>query len=217
MHKPTILITTPSHDDTTRYLSAWAKSIIKLAKVKKNNVVVLKNRQVNLKNFTSAVEKTQPSFIFFNGHGNKTTVTGHNNEPLVDADINVEILKDKVVYALSCQSAKMLGPKSIKHGTKTYIGYTEDFIFVYDTNKKKHPEKDKTAGYFLKTSNQIAVSLLEGKTTGQAYVDSQNAFRSNIKQLLTSDSQSQDSSMVRFLLWDQQHQVCLGNQDAVIQ
>jgi len=216
MHKPTIFITIPSHDDTTRYLSAWATPVIKLAKDKKAKVFVLKDKQANLKNFKSTVEKTQPSFIFLNGHGNETTVTGHNDDPLVDTDINVEILKNKIVYALSCQSAKKLGPKSIKQGAKAYIGYTEDFIFVYDTNKKQYPEKDETAGYFLKASNQIAVLLIEGKTTGQAYANSQNAFRSNIKQLLTSDSQTQDSSMVRFLVWDQQHQVCLGDQNVVI-
>ena len=216
MHKPTILITTPSHDDTTRYLSAWAKSIIKLAHDRKDEITVLEDKKANLVNFTNTVEKIQPMFIFFNGHGNETTVTGHNNQPLVDADINIGVLKNKIVYALSCQSAKKLGPKSIKQGTKTYIGYTEDFIFVYDTNKKKHPEKDETAGYFLKASNQIAVSLIEEKTTGQAYTDSQNAFRTNIKKLLTSDSQSQDSSMVRYLVWDMQHQVCLGDQKVVI-
>lgn len=216
MHKRTILVTTPSHDDTTRYLSAWSKSIIKLAHQKKDRIAVLKNKQANLKNFTNTVEKIQPSFIFFNGHGNETTITGYNNQPLVDADINVGILKNKIVYALSCQSAKKLGPKSIKQGTKTYIGYTEDFIFVYDTNKKKHPEKDETAGCFLRASNQIAVSLLEEKATGQAYTISQNAFRKTIRTLLTSESKADQSSMMRFLIWDMQYQVCLGNKNAKI-
>lgn len=213
MYKPTILVTIPSHDDTTRYLSAWSKLIIKLAHQKKDRITVLKNKQANLKNFTNAVEKIQPSFIFFNGHGNETTVTGHNNQPLVDADKNVVVLKNKIIYALSCQSAKKLGPKSIKQGTKTYIGYTEDFIFVYDTNKKKHPEKDETAGCFLSASNQIAVSLLEEKTTGQAYISSQNAFQKTIRSLLTSESKTDQSSMMRFLIWDMKHQVCLGNQN----
>ena len=36
MHKPTILVTIPSHDDTTRYLSAWSKPIIELAQKKKD-------------------------------------------------------------------------------------------------------------------------------------------------------------------------------------
>ena len=52
---------------------------------------------------------------------------------------------------------------------------------------------------------------------GAEKVTLEHIFRTHIKQLISSDSQSQDSSMVRFLLWDQQHQVCLGNQDAVIQ
>ena len=216
MHKPAIIVTIPSHDDTTRYLSAWSKSIIRLANQKKDIIVVLKNKQANPKEFTKTVEKIQPSFIFFNGHGNETTITGHNNQPLVDADINIEILKNTIVYTLSCQSAKKLGPKSIKQGTKTYIGYTEDFIFIYDTKKTKHPEKDKIAGCFLSSSNQVAASLLEEKTTGQAYIDSQNAFQKIIRSLLTSESRAEQSSMIRYLIWDMKHQTCLGNQSTKI-
>ncbi|PJE62922.1 hypothetical protein COU88_02360 [Candidatus Roizmanbacteria bacterium CG10_big_fil_rev_8_21_14_0_10_39_6] len=216
MYKPTILVTIPNHDDTTRYLFAWSKPVIKLAHQEKDKITILKDKQANLKEFTNTVEKIQPSFIFFNGHGNETTITGHNNQPLVDADTNIEVLKNRIVYALSCQSAKKLGPKSIKQGTKTYMGYTEDFIFVYDTNKKKHPEKDQTAGCFLSASNQTAISLLEEKTTGQAYADSQNSFQKTIRSLLTSESKTEQSSMMRFLIWDMKHQVCLGNQDAKI-
>lgn len=183
---------------------------------KKDKITILKGKQANLREFTNIVKKNQPSFIFFNGHGNETSITGHNNQPLVNANTNVEILKNKIVYALSCQSAKKLGPKSIKQGTKTYIGYTEDFIFVYDTNKKKFPKKDEIAGCFLSASNQIAVSLLEKKSTGQAYADSQNAFQKNIRSSLTSESKTDQSSMMRFLIWDMKHQVCLGNQDAKI-
>jgi len=216
MYKPTILVTIPNHDDTTRYLFAWSKPVIKLAHQEKDKITILKDKQANLKEFTITVEKIKPSFIFFNGHGNETTITGHNNQPLVDADTNIEVLKNRIVYALSCQSAKKLGPKSIKQGTKTYMGYTEDFIFVYDTNKKKHPEKDQTAGCFLSASNQTAISLLEEKTTGQAYADSQNSFQKTIRSLLTSESKTEQSSMMRFLIWDMKHQVCLGNQDAKI-
>ena len=216
MHKPTILVTIPSHDDTTRYLSAWSKPVIELAQKKKDQIVILKGKQVNLKEFKNATEKNQPSFIFFNGHGNETTVTGQDNQPLVDADKNIDVLKNKIIYALSCQSAKKLGPKSIKHGTKTYIGYNEDFIFMYDSHKKKCPEKDETAGCFLKASNQIAISLLEEKTTGQAYADSQNAFQKKIRDLLTSESKKEQSSMIRYLTWDMKHQVCLGGQDEKI-
>lgn len=216
MHKTAILVTMPNHDDTTRYLSAWSKPVIELAHQKKDQILILKGKQANLKEFTNAVEKIQPSFIFFNGHGNETTITGYNNQPLVDVGTNVEILKSKIIYALSCQSAKKLGPKSIKQGAKTYIGYTEDFIFVYDTNKKKRPEKDDTAGCFLSASNQIAISLLEEKTTGQAYADSQNTFQKTIRSLLTSESKAEQSSMMRFLIWDMKHQVCLGDQEAKI-
>lgn len=42
MHKTAILVTMPNHDDTTRYLSAWSKSVIKLAHQKKDKILIQK-------------------------------------------------------------------------------------------------------------------------------------------------------------------------------
>jgi len=41
-------------------------------------------------------------------------------------------------------------------------------------------------------------------------------IKKQIRRLLTSESISRESSTIRFLLWDMKHQVCLGNQDALI-
>ncbi|MCL4374608.1 hypothetical protein M1523_01965 [Patescibacteria group bacterium] len=210
-----LLITAPDHDTTTRYLSAWIKPVLELARQRHDPVTLLKGKQANLLNFMGAAA-SDIRFIFFNGHGNATSVTGYNNQPLVTTKINLDLLRHKLVYALACQSAKTLGPAAVKQDTASYIGYDEDFIFVYDTENQRHPENDATAGLFLEASNRVATALVEGKTAQAAYTESQQSFNTNITRLLTSESGAEQSSLVRFLVWDKQHQVCLGDPSAKV-
>lgn len=212
----TILITQPNYDYTTRYISSWAQKVIQYAQNKTTKVIALRNNRADKDIFRSVVKKTNPSFIFLNGHGDENVVTGDDNKTLISIKDDLHFLKNKIIYTLSCKSAKKLGPYCVKNGTRTYIGYTEDFVFTYDRFKRTRPYQDKIAGLFLNPSNVIPFSLLKGKTTNESYKDSQNAFRKTIRNLLTSESTIQQSSTIRFLIWDMQHQVCLGNKDACI-
>lgn len=212
----TILVTQPEYDYTTRYVSTWAEKAIQHAKKKKNNVIVLKNKRADKNIFISVVKKTNPSFIFLNGHGNSDTIHGQDDKPLIDSNDNLDFLKKTIIYALSCQSAKNLGRYCIEKGVTTYIGYNEDFIFIIDRKKRTNPKEDNIAALFLNASNAIPFSLLKGKTTKESHYNSQKAFRKTIRTLLTSESKSYQTSTIRFLIWDMQHQVCLGNQQAFI-
>ena len=212
----TILVTQPAHDYTTRYISVWADKVVKYAKDRNDNAVVLRNNRANKNIFKSVINKVNPSFIFLNGHGNNHMVTGQNNMPLLSDTDNLDFLKNKIIYALSCQSAKNLGPYCIDNDVKTYIGYTEDFIFIIDRTKRTNPKQDNIATLFLDASNTVSISLLKGKTTKESYNDSQDTFRKKIRSLLTSESKADQTSTIRFLLWDMKHQVCLGDQDAKI-
>mgnify|MGYP001610199494 CR=1 FL=1 len=208
------LITRPKHDATTHYLFNWSKEVIELARKKGIQVLDLQKERANRKELTSIIKKKQPLFIFLNGHGGANFVAGHDEEILIKGGDNEDLLKSKLVYALSCQSAKRLGRKSIKKGAIAYFGYDDDFIFVFDQTKITRPIEDLTAKLFFEPSNQIAISLLKGNKTKDAYKRSQQAFIRNIQGLLTSES-SIDYSYIRYLLWDMQHQVCLGNKEAV--
>ncbi len=67
------------------------------------------------------------------------------------------MLKEKIVYAISCQSAKNLGKKSIKSGTKSYImGYDDDFIFVFDNWNFMHKlEKNVTPAILEEQATKV--------------------------------------------------------------
>lgn len=208
------LITRPKYDETTHCLFYWSDKVLKLAKGKGIQVLDLKKGRANRKELTSIIKKKQPLLCFFNGHGGPDFVAGDSDEILVKLGENEEVLESKIVYALSCQSAKKLGIGSVKKGTIVYIGYNEDFVFVFNQGRLSSPIEDMTAKLFLGPSNQLVVSLLKGHSASFAYKKSQASFRKNIQKLLTSES-SIDSSYLRYLWWDMRHQVCLGDGDAV--
>lgn len=108
------LITRPEHDDTTHYLSNWSRETIEIAQDRGIKVIDLNRERANKSEVESVISKISPNFIVFNGHGNDNVVTGHNNKPIITAGENEGLLKSKTVYAISCKSAKILGPKSIE-------------------------------------------------------------------------------------------------------
>lgn len=214
MTNKSLLITRPSYDPSTTYLFHWSKPVIKLAKQKKIKVIDLSGNRANKNDFTGRVEKINPSFIFFNGHGNERAVSGQDNEVLISSGENEDLLKNRIVFARSCSCAKKLGPKSISGGTKAFIGYKEPFIFMTSSQMAARSLLDETAKLFLEPSNKVATTLLKGHSALEADLRAKKAFKRNIRKLLTSESKKEDSSVLRFLFWDMEHQVCLGNPKA---
>lgn len=206
-----LLITAPDHDTTTRYLSAWSSKILELVDKKNIQVINLKRKKANIKELKSRLLKMKPLFIFFNGHGNNNHITGYENEILIQAGNNEDLLKHKIIYAVSCRSAVKLGLKSIKAGALTYIGYTGDFIFCNDDHKISRPLNDKIAKLFLEPSNQVAVSLIKGNKSEEASKRSKKFFIRNIQKMLSSEASSESNQYAKFLWWNMKHQVCLGD------
>ena len=147
MHRA-LLITRPNYDYTTRYLYSWAGKVKDFAESRGEKVLDLKKTRANRNELESMIVKTEPAFLFLNGHGNESQVTGQDGEVLVNAGENSELFQSKVVYALACRSAKELGKRSVDEGAVAYIGYDEDFIFMYTEEKRTRPTEDATAGMF---------------------------------------------------------------------
>lgn len=208
-----MLITRPNHDITTNYLYYWSIVLIKYAKEIGQSVVDLKGKRANEKEFVSVIKKVKPNFIVLNGHGNEETVTGYDNKPLVNLD-NANILKEKIVYARSCQSAKKLGVKSIKKGCRSYIGYDEDFVFVTGEDRLTRPLHDKTAKLFLEPSNKVVTYLLKSHSSSVANQKSKELYKKSIQKFMLSSALKEEKELTPYLIWDYNHQVCLGDQNA---
>jgi len=206
------LITRPEHDDTTHFISKWMKEHMDSA----NGVefIDLHRERANRKEVTGRLTKKNPQLVLLNGHGSDTTVAGHKDEPLIVAGENDDLLSEKIIHALSCKSAKILGRKSVKTGALAYIGYDDDFIFFYTPTMISRPTTDNTAHLFLDPATKPVSALLKGQTVSEAYQKSQQAYKDQISRLLSSKATKEETAMLRYLWWDMKNQVALGDLQA---
>lgn len=216
MKYKSLLIIRPFYENPTNYLYCWSESLINLAKEKGFEVSDLRGKKAIRSEVEGRLEKMKPNFVVFNGHGNEKSIYGQDDELLISVGLNEKLLVNKVVFARSCLSAKKLGKVCIKNGTISYLGYDEDFVFIFDIESVIKPTSDKTAKLFLEPSNQVIRSLLKGNSTSKANNSGKDMYLKNITSLLTSETTKEDSSVLRYLVWDMKHQVCLGDQDASI-
>lgn len=190
---------------------------MELALKKGFHLVDLHQDKVSKKEFEGRIFKTDPCFVILNGHGSEDAVGGHNNEILVKNGENEQLLKGRVTYAVSCDSAEKLGPACADENT-AYIGYRKNFVFNINQKYLTRPLDDKGAARFLEASNQVSISLIKGHTAQEASRRSKEYFKRAIRLLLTSEHANDPNTMedVKDLWWNMIHQVCLGNGDAKI-
>ena len=204
-----LLITRPEHDVTTLYISKWSEKVLKEAK--NIDITDLHRKKANRERVTGILKKKTDvkMLIVFNGHGNDVAVAGHDDEVLITKD-SADLLANKIVYARSCRSAKVLGRLAIANGGLAYLGYEEDFIFLIDEDKVTKPLEDTKAALFMEPSNYVITSLLKGHSASDANERSKGQFRKNLEKALTGKT-TEDSYAARFLFWNMTNQVCLGD------
>lgn len=204
------LVTRPQHDVTTRYLSSWAFEVMELAKDKGVDVVDLQKEKANIAEFSGRMEKIKPGLVFLNGHGDDTSIAGHDNNIIVAKGINSSLLEGKITYALSCNSAKELGQSIACCGRSVFIGYLDKFVFVSDRNFVNRPADDPKAQPFKDASNQVMFSLLKGRTANDASRRSIEKFKSLCLKFSSSSADSDSLQIAQCLWWNSRNQTCLG-------
>ena len=196
-----VLLTNPEVDLLTYYLATWTGDMLKKSKSKSNKYFHLKREKVTRKKFESILKKRSIDLVLLCGHGDSDAVAGTNGVVL-DTD-NDDLLEGKIVHALSCQSAKELGPDAIAKGANAYISYKEDFIaFLDDSNQSSKPLKDEIASLFLNPAFTAPRTLLKGGTPEASVMAAKKAYNQSIKEALNSDIQSDADQFINWLLWD---------------
>jgi len=114
-------------DDATKYSFQWYKNAV--AKLPFPVIEIL--QQSVIKENVERILSDSPgdSIIFFD-HGNYTSLIGYNKQPVISTS-RPEILKDREVFTMACQSARDLGPAAMNAGCKVYWGYIE--VVTFDT------------------------------------------------------------------------------------
>src|SRR3989344_4280989 len=194
-----LLITRPNHDVSTSYLYDFSKNIVETVKATQDiKSTVLDGIQANRNSTEKALNKLNPGLVFLNGHGNKKNVMGHNDEIILD-EKNVTLTKDKIIYALSCDSLEELGSLAIDKGAKAYIGYRARFMIIRDPTRSASPSKDKNALPFKRACSTLIDALVFGNTVEKSIELTKKEYIHSIK----SYGNSEDDPLIRFALaWD---------------
>ncbi|MDD5750466.1 MAG: hypothetical protein PHU56_02345 [Candidatus Pacebacteria bacterium] len=205
-----IIVTRPQYEITTRYLSAWAGEIISLARDKGMEVFDLAKNKAKKNELIGRIKKLQPDLLFLNGHGNDDCVAGQDDEILVKAGENHNILSGITTYALSCNAGNVLGKAAAAEAETAFIGYDDKFIFVCDNKYISKPLQDPKARPFMEASNQVMVSLLKSNSPAEASARSKDKFKERYLKYLSNKADPDSLQIAQCLWWDMRHQVCLG-------
>lgn len=197
------LITRPRHDKHTSYLYSFSKSIVQIAKENQSiRLTELEGIKANRKMVETSLSTFDPTLAFFNGHGDHQTVLGHNNLPVLDGN-NIKLAKEKIVYALACDSLTTLGVLAIKEGAKAYIGYKDEFMWLGDPSKSATPDKDKNSAPFRRVCHFLINSLVKGIPVGTAVEKTKIEYEKLIETYGGSEDYFGDAPAIRFALtWD---------------
>jgi len=144
-----LIITCPEHDDATSYLTYFSQKIIAQAEKKALKVKKIKDEDLNFTNFSKILTKLNYNLLVLNGHGSADSIYGYKKNVIVQAGKNSDAIKERLVYARSCNAGVRLGPESMeKTKNGCFIGYNLPFIFYMDSKWTTKPHNDRVAELF---------------------------------------------------------------------
>lgn len=195
------LITRPKHDVSTSYLYDFSEDIVRIMKTTQDiRITVLYGPQAIRSKAEKVISKLNPGLVFLNGHGNKKSVMGHKDETILDGK-NIVLTKDKIIYALSCDSLEELGPLAVEKGAKAFIGYRARFMIIRDPTRSGSPNKDKNALPFKRACSTLIKSLVFGNTVRKSIDLTKKEYIHSIKSYgISEDDPYGDVPLIRFAL-----------------
>src|SRR3989338_3461457 len=178
------LFVRPSHDDVTSYLHYYSKELVDFSDSCSLTTFNKEKESATTRVILPIIDKNNPSFIMFNGHGSPDLISGHNNEILIQKKLNHNLLKNKLTYSLSCSSALGIG-SAVADEQTVFIGYTDEFALGMDVYCQASIFRDKRAKLFLEPSNLLVKSLLKGNSAKEAVSKAKELMKKNISLLRT--------------------------------
>ena len=211
-----LLITRPKYDDGTEYLSYYSSLILKEANNKNIQTKDFYGERANKDEVTKFIKNKSPKLILINGHGDESSLCGHDNKIIFSFD-NITLLKDKIVYARACDAGKALGKEMVKDNDGCFIGYKYPFSFWIDQRWSTKPSNDNIAKLYLEPSNEIILSLIKGKRTQEAYNKSKVMMLDNMRKILKIEKAKEPGTIGMLqILWNNfDGQVLHGNSNSI--
>jgi hypothetical protein len=208
-----LIITCPEHDDATAYLTYFSKEIVAETITKSLKYKEVKDSKLNENEFTGILNKLDYRLIVLNGHGSFDSIFGYQDNIIIQLNKNDHLLKERIVYARSCNAGLKLGPECMKNTQDgCFIGYKLPFIFYMDSKWTTKPHNDKIAKLFLKPSNLIPISVIKGHSALEAHNKSKKKML-RIMSKLVKNKKDQETPFYLEALWNNYvGQVICGNE-----
>jgi hypothetical protein len=103
------------------------------------------------------------------GHGDVDVFTGQNEAIILEVGkYTPREVEGKVIKLLSCQTGVELGPDLVRNGCAAFMGYTDDYIWVMDSDLASTPWADEMAATSLMPVVDGLNALLDGKSAREA-------------------------------------------------
>ncbi len=137
------------------------------------DVISLEGANDTRANFMTRAQDSLVVYISGVGHGNYSTYTGDQEAQIlqVGAYGSAEV-KGKAIHLLSCETARDLGPDTVKNGANAFVGYTENFVFDWAQ-----------ALLYWQCDSQFDISMANGRTVEQAVADTYAKYDAAIASL----------------------------------
>ena len=170
-------------------------------------VVALTGTDDTRTNFVPEAKNGLTAYISGVGHGNYNLYTGHSGNRILEiGQYDSAEVKSKAIHFLSCQTAKLLGPDTVKKGAKAYAGYDENFHFVWDDPSTPFVNEFLL---FVRADATFDLQMAAGATAGQAFAATMQAFNAAIAQVPNTAAAS-------WLTYDRDHLRLHGSNAATI-
>lgn len=186
-----LLVIRPRYDNGTEYLFYYASLVLKEAEKLNISKKDFPGKEANPNNVLNYIKKKNPLLVFVNGHGDADSLEGDEGETLFSIDKNIDILKNKIVYARACHAGISFGKKMVEKNDGCFIGYTSPFSFWTDDKYSATPSKDNLAKLFLEPSNEIMNSLIKGNSTKISNDKSKKMMIENMKKILKMEEKQE--------------------------
>lgn len=210
-----LIITCPKHDDTTEYLTYYSKEIIEEAENRGLKVKEVEDKNLNIQDFSKILKNIDYKLVTLNGHGSPNSIFGYKNSVIIQMGENESLLKERMVYARSCNAGSFLGIECMKNSKEgCFIGYQLPFVFFIDSKWSAKPHNDNVSKLFLEPSNIVPISLIKGHSAVEAHDHSKKQMLKVINKLLTSKQEQETPFFIEALWNNYLGQVVHGNKEA---
>ena len=211
-----LIITCPEHDDATAYLTYFSEDIIDEAEKKPLRSKKVSYNELNIGDFSKILTKLDYKLVVLNGHGSHDSIFGYKQNVIIQLGKNDYLLKERLVYARSCDAGAELGPECMEHTKEgCFIGYNLPFVFYMDSKWTTKPNNDRIARLFIEPSNLVPISIIKGHSAVESHNNAKKQMLKTMNKLIKEGKKEQEIPFYLEALWNNYlGQVIYGNMEA---